>query len=208
MHIVFIGDGHAGGIAEAEHHLELEAGGMVEQPGYLLGAQNYRQLVGSADVFGDAEHRLARQGDGVETDVDQPRNLAKSLTVESGTPRRSRMAGIASQAFCNAPCGEICAGNEADHWPEIGERYRSGEIQPRHGRLKIRGQVGQVLDQTNLRPQVVAENFQSGQIEPIAGGGNDMVGNPFGSVPLAIGQVQMHAVSANLGTLWRMAKEQ
>jgi len=60
------GDAQPGGIAKAEHDLELEAGGMVEQAGDLLGAQDDRQLVGTPDVLGQPKHGLPWQGDGVE----------------------------------------------------------------------------------------------------------------------------------------------
>lgn len=60
------GNAQPSGIAQAEHHLEFEAGGVVDQAGDLVGTQRHRQLIGAADVFGDAQHRLVGLGDGIE----------------------------------------------------------------------------------------------------------------------------------------------
>jgi len=61
-----LGDAQSGGIAQGEHDLVFEVRRVIEQPGDLVGGQHDRQLVGLTDVFGDGEHGLARQRDGVE----------------------------------------------------------------------------------------------------------------------------------------------
>jgi hypothetical protein len=60
------GDAQPGGIAKGEHDPILEVRRVIEQPGDFVGGKHDGQLVGLADVFGDAEHRLVRQGDAVE----------------------------------------------------------------------------------------------------------------------------------------------
>src|SRR5215470_6402489 len=94
--------------------------------------------------------------------------------------------------------GELCATSEAKDRTEAVNRGRANKEQARHRRFEVRGQFRNIVDQLQMRGDILIQERQAAYIGAISSRRNDVLG--FDSPLIAIPRLepQYRSVAASL----------